>query len=87
MPVNFPKSLIWVTLDTFFLNLEEAVLPFLLHRAPVIPTLVEKEASFSPFFWENPRLTILLVWLRALVVSKKEKKMFLGASVQNRSWN
>ena len=70
LPVNLPESLVWVTLDTFFPDLEGMVLPCILHRASTTPALVEKKASFSLFFGKKPRSTLLSVWLRALVVNK-----------------
>ena len=80
-PFNLPKILACVTLVTFFLDLEGTVLPCILHRASVMPASVEQKALFSLFFGKNPRSTLLSVWLRALVVSKKENKMFLEAYV------
>ena len=79
--VNLPKILVWVTLSIFFLDLEGMVLPCIFHRASATLASVEQKASFSFFFGKNPRSTLLSVWLRALVVSKKEKKMFLEAFV------
>ena len=74
LPVNLPESLVWVTLDTFFPDLEGMVLPCILHRASATPGSVEQKVSFSLFFGKNPRSTFLSVWIRASVVSKKEKK-------------
>ena len=85
--VNLSESLVWVTLDTFFPDLKGAALPFILHRASMTLASVEKKASFFPFFGKNPRLTLLSVWLRALVVRKKEKNMFLEVSIRIPSWN
>ena len=58
-----------------------------LHRVSPTPVLVEKKDSFSLFFGKKPRSTLLTVLLRASMVSKKEKKMFLEAFVRNPSWN
>ena len=44
------------------------------HRELPMPDPVEKKASFSLFFGNNPRSTLLTFLLKALVVSKKEKK-------------
>ena len=58
MLVNLPKSLVWVTLEIVFPNLEGMVLPFILHRASLTPGSVEKRALISLFFGKNPRPTI-----------------------------
>ena len=39
-------------------------------RVSAMPDPVEKKTLFSLFFGKNPRLTLLTVFLRALVVSK-----------------
>ena len=73
LPFNLPEILAWVTLVTFFLDLEATTLFGVLHRALLIPGLVEQKASFSLFFGKNPRSTLLTVLLNAQVVSKNKK--------------
>ena len=73
-PFNLPEILAWVILVTFFLDLEGTTFFGVLHRASLTPDPIEKKESFSLFFGKNPRSALLTVLLKALVVSKKEKK-------------
>ena len=74
-PFNLPESLAWVTLVTFFPDLEWMTPSCFLHRASATPFPFEKKVSFSLFFGKNPRSMLLTILLRALVVSKWEKNI------------
>ena len=76
LPFNLPESLFWVTLVIFPSDLEGARPSCFFHRASVMPIPVEKKALFSLFFSKNHRSTLLIVLLRAPVVSKWEKICF-----------
>ena len=76
LPFNLLEILAWVTLVTFFLDLEGATPSCFLHRAPATPIPVEQKVSLSLFFGENPRWVLLTVLLKAPMVSKKEKIFF-----------
>ena len=76
LPFYLLESLAWVTLVTFFLDVKGTTLFGVLHKASPMPDPVEKKVLFSLLFRKNPWSAFLIVLLKALVVSKKEKKCF-----------